>query len=104
MATQLGVWNEALRFLGQPALATTTDDIEARYVLDGAWVEAINFVLRQAPWKFALKTSSIVGSTSGTISGYTHAFTKPADWLRTHAIFRQSGSRECPVDAKEDKA
>lgn len=101
MATELGVKNAALRHLGQPALATLTDDIESRYVLDGVWDDAIVFVLRQAPWRFALKTAAQTGATSSLIVGYTHSVARPADWLRTHSIYKLVGAKEYPIDFKE---
>lgn len=102
MATELGVKNLALEYLGEPALSTTTDDVESRYLLDNTWLSAIAFVLRQAPWRFAMETSSITGATSNLIPGYDYSFDKPADWMRTHAIFILSDARECPLDVKEE--
>ena len=104
MASVLSTYQEALRLLGEARLATATDDVESRYALDDAWDEAIVYVLRQAPWRFALKTESITGAASGLIPGYTYSFTKPSGWLRTHAIFVQSGAREYPLDLKEQEA
>lgn len=105
MATLLQIYNNALRFLGEGLLATTSDNVEARYVLDDAYGRSVDFVFRAAPWRFALKTTVISGATSATLlAGYTHRFTKPADWLRTHAIFVQSAShpgKEFPIDCRE---
>ena len=36
MATKLSLFNDALRAIGDIRLATTSDDVEARYVLDDA--------------------------------------------------------------------
>lgn len=105
MATLLQIYNNALRFLGEGLLATTSDNVEARYVLDDAYGRSVDFVFRAAPWRFALKTTVISGATSAPLlAGYTHRFTKPADWLRTHAIFVQSAShpgKEFPIDCRE---
>ncbi len=101
-ATKLSQYNAALRHLGDIRLATITDDVEARYILDDAWETATTFVLRQAAWRFALKQSLLTASGSA-ITGYTFQFPYPADWLRTHAVFLYSatGNRECPVDFRE---
>lgn len=100
MATKLGVYQDALRLLGDVRLATTSDDVESRYALDDAWDDAIVYMLRYAPWRFALATTDPTQSGAG-VGGFTYGFTKPADWLRTHAIFVDASGRECPVDVKE---
>lgn len=101
MATVLSVYQEALRFLGEARLATVSDDVESRYVLDDAWDEAIIFILRQAPWRFALEVDILTGTTGGYTAGFTYKFTKPSDWLRTHSIFVAVAGKEFPVDVRE---
>jgi hypothetical protein len=100
-ATKLSVYQEAARLLGDARLATITDDIEIRYAMDDAWPGAVAFVLRQAPWRFALKTAALVAGGTPVV-GYTISYSQPADWLRTHTIFRsQAGGLECPFDLRE---
>lgn len=101
--TELSVKNAALQFLGEPPLATTSDDVAARYALDVVWLDAINYVLAQAPWRWALKTAAMTGATSSLIVGYTHSVAKPADWVRTHSIYAlvSNGAKEYPIDFKE---
>lgn len=101
MASKLAVYNEALILVGSQELATLTDDVEARYKCDNAYAGVVDYVLRQAAWRFALETSSITGTTGSTLAGFTYKFTKPADWLRTQAIYKLSGSREVPLDVRE---
>lgn len=101
MATILTTYNDALRLIGSDLLATTTDDVESRYVLDEAWTRSILFVLRQASWRHALVTESLTGTTGSVIPGFTYKFSRPANWLRTNAIFVLSGTRECPIDLRD---
>lgn len=100
MATQLGVYRDALRHLGEIRLANLTDDVEARYALDDAWDDAIINLLRQAAWRFALTTETVTQDGSG-VAGFDYTFTRPDDWLRTHAIFVTVGTAERPVDVRE---
>jgi hypothetical protein len=99
-ATKLSQYRAALRHLGDIRLATITDDVEARYALDDAWDAATAFVLRQAPWRFALKHAGL--AVSGTrVDGYATSYGYPSDWLRTHAVYQVSNGRECPFDFRE---
>lgn len=99
-ATKLRLYNDSLRALADARLSLITDDVESRYALDDAWDEAVAFTLRQAPWRFALKTVTLAGSAE-VFPGYSNAYAVPADWLRTHAIFLSVSGREIPLDLKE---
>lgn len=101
MATQLSIWKDVARFLGDARISTVTDDVELRYALDDCWADAIVFMLRQAPWRFALEIDEMTGTTGGYTAGFTYKHAKPADWLRTHSIFINDNGRECPVDVRE---
>lgn len=103
MPTKLQIWNEALRFIGETPLATLTDDVEPRYVLADVYDRAVTAVLREADWRFALVTETRTNNAAlAALPGFTYKFSKPASWLRTHALFVQSpDSRECPFDARE---
>lgn len=103
-ASQLSVYNMALRLLGDVRLVTLTDDVAARYALDDAWVSAPTFVLRQAPWRFALVSVTLsFGGAAG--AGYSFAYAYPDNWTRTHAIYLTDGTgREFPFDLREQNA
>lgn len=97
---KLAVYQTAARFLADARFALITDDVETRHAFDTAWERAVTFVLEQAPWRFAMITTAL-STTTGPVGGYSTAFSRPADWLRTHAIFVLSGAVECPVDLRE---
>lgn len=91
MATKLSIYNEALRAIGDLRLSTATEDTEARYVLDDAWSDCVEFVFTEGLWNFATKTEQITADTAGTsIPGFTFVFDKPANWLRTITISNNS--------------
>lgn len=87
MATKLGILNDALRAIGDLRLTSLTDDVEARYVLDDAWDEAVLFCFTEGLWNFATKTEEITADDQlEPIPGFTYAFNKPDNWLRTITI------------------
>lgn len=91
MATQLGLYNAALRHLGQRKLSSTSDDVEARYVLDAEYSDALLYCLRQGIWNFAMEENSISSaSATGSSVAYGNRFVKPADWIRTRDLSSDS--------------
>lgn len=86
-ATKLGIYNDACRAIGDIRLATLTDDVEARYALDDAWDDAVEFVFTEGLWNFAIKTVKISYNSGLTpIPGFSFAFDKPNGWMRTITI------------------
>lgn len=100
-ATKARLYADAIRLLADARFAAITDDGEALRALDDSWDEAVTFVLRQAPWRFALVDAAL--ATSGTtITGYANGYSYPAGWLRTYRlVLRGSDGRDHPVDVRE---
>ncbi len=98
--TQISVYREACRLLGDYRMAALTDDTPTRYAFDDAWDRVVEYVLRAAFWKFATKTTTMEESTVPPVPGFTFAYDLPCDWLRTHALFFVDGGRETPFDAR----
>lgn len=98
--TVLSVYREALRLIGEHDIASTSEDVEARYVLDAAYDGAVAYCLSLGWWRFALVTATQAATTS-TVPGYSRQFTKPADWIRTHSVCVTTGTRSIPVDWME---
>ncbi len=91
MPTKLSLYNEALRAIGDLRLSSLTEDTEARYVLDDAWPDCVEFVFTEGLWNFATKTEKITADLGQTpIPGFTFVFDKPLYWLRTITISQTS--------------
>lgn len=88
MTSRLALYNRALQLLGQRPLAALTDNNRARRELDTAWDNnAVQEVLEEGHWNYALRTVKLGASTSIEPDfGYTYAFAKPLDLVRLHAI------------------
>lgn len=87
MASKLSVFNEALRAIGDLRLSSLTEDVEAQYVLNDAWPDAVAFMFTEGLWNFASRTAVITADTGQPpIPGFTFTFDKPIGWLRTIAI------------------
>jgi hypothetical protein len=87
-ATKLKIYNGALREVGERKLAALTDSVESRRVLDTVWdSEFVDEVLSAGQWNFAARSALVDIDASITPPfGYTNAFTKPTDWVRTIAL------------------
>ena len=88
MITQLKLYNDALRELGERELASLSENREPRRLLDRVWDnDLVDYVLEQGQWNFATRTINITYNPSVEPSfGYTRAFDKPTDWVRTTNI------------------
>lgn len=88
MATKIGIYRGALRLLGPSQLAATTDDRPERYALDDAWDDAVQHLLEQGLWNFAIRFEPLTTPASPTNpdTGYDYAFSKPTDFVRIAAI------------------
>ena len=88
MATQLSLYNEALRLCGERKLASLTENREPRRLLDSVWdANAVNYCLEQGQWKFAIRTAKLEYNPSMEPSfGYQYGFDKPTDLVRLTAL------------------
>lgn len=87
MPTQLEIYNEALRRMGERKLANLSENREPRRVLDDAYADTVRYCLQQGFWNFATRSVSISKSNTLTpIIGFQYAFAKPDDWLRTYVV------------------
>ena len=105
MATRLGLYNAALGLLGERKLASLTENRGSRRDLDTAWDDGfIDFVLEQGLWNFAMRTAQVSFTPDITTEfGYSRAFDKPSDWIRTAQV---SGDEyfSIPLDQHADEA
>lgn len=83
MAEKLKIFNGALRLLGERPLSALTEEGASRRALDGAWDDAVAFVLEAGHWNFATRTVEIAADEDiEPAFGYSYAFEKPSDFVR----------------------
>lgn len=72
------------------------------YQLDGSFIRAAHFVLAQGPWRFALTHATLSATMSSGVPSFTYNFDKPADLVRTYAVWDAVASgRSMPIDVRE---
>lgn len=92
MATQLSVFNGALRMCKERRLSSLTENREPRRLLDDAWGDgatdgAVKHCLQLGQWSFAMRTGRIDYTSSVTPEfGYRYAFVQPEDMIRVSAV------------------
>jgi hypothetical protein len=87
MATQLGIYNNALLHLGQQKLSSVSESVESRRVLDSFYDQVVALCLASGQWNFAKRTVKVAADTGITPNfGFSEVFAKPSDWVRTMAL------------------
>ena len=86
--SRLQIYNDALMYCGERALASLSEAREPRRLLDQVWTnDGVDHCLEEAQWKFAMRTQMIDYDTSiAPTFGYPRAFAIPSDWLVTSAV------------------
>lgn len=87
MASKLEVYRETLLILGQERIASLSESSTARFAIDDHYDRAVTYCLEQGFWNFAMR--SVLIDSAPAIEpefGYTFAFEKPSDWVRTHSF------------------
>jgi hypothetical protein len=89
MTDKLSVWNGALAALGERRLASLTENLETRYVLEEIWDrDFVDTILAVGQWNFAGRTVKLDFAPSITPPfGYKYAFPKPEDFIRTMGVW-----------------
>lgn len=87
MASKLSVYNGALRLLGERRLASLTEDRSSRYEIDAAYDDVLADCLEGGYWNFAMRSVEAEPDDDAAPQfGYTYAYSKPDDWVRTYTI------------------
>jgi hypothetical protein len=87
MTTKLEVYNLALLQMKASTLSSTTERVEARFVLDALWPTVVAGMLEDGFWKFAMRSVRITQDTNIAPNfGYPMAFNMPDDWVRTYSL------------------
>ena len=86
--SKLGIYNNALRLVGETPLDALTDDVESRYDLDSVYdLGSGDYCLEVVKPRFATKTTSLTGVA--TAGGITLAYTQtlPTDFITIVAVY-----------------
>jgi hypothetical protein len=84
VSSKLELYNMALGHLEEGSLASLSEGVEKRRVLDSFWNHVVKLCLEKTFWKFAKRSVSIDASTTTEPAfGFTQAFRIPDDWIRT---------------------
>jgi hypothetical protein len=88
MADRLSIYKGVLRLLGNAAgLSSLTEVSPTRNALDDAWRAAGDYMLARGLWNFAIRTVEMSPDEDvEPLFGYTYAYSKPDDWVRTASI------------------
>ena len=87
-ASRLSIYNDALLIAGERPLASLTESVETRRLLDQVWNNGgVDLCLEEAQWAFAMRTVRIDYDPGLEPDfGYSRAFDKPTDWILTSAL------------------
>jgi hypothetical protein len=101
--TKLELYNAAIALLGDAPLAALDEDAERRRSLDNVYTRALQYCLEQGLWNWAKRSiqASDVPSVVPTF-GFSYAFTKPDDWVRT-VMISADPQFQIPLHAYEDE-
>lgn len=88
MTNKLSLYNGALRLCSQRALASLSENIEARRLLDAVWDDgAVDYCLEQGFWAFATRTVEMTANADYQPDfGFEFVFDKPEDYIKIVAI------------------
>lgn len=110
MASQLSLYNGALRLCEERRLASLTENREPRRLLDDAWGDgatsgAVKHCLELGQWTFATR-SARVDYDPGIAPdfGYRYAFPKPEDFVRTTALCSDEFFEDPLLQYKDERA
>lgn len=86
-ASQLSIYNKALRHLKERKLASLNEQREPLRYLNDEWEDAVNFCLYAGYWNFAVRLRQAdADSNQSPQFGPEFSFAKPSDWVKTFQI------------------
>ena len=90
MPSQLGIFNNALRLLGEPEIAAVTSETKYAKRLSNAWNDEVRSWFEDKDWIFATKEVQLA-RTVPDVSGWAYTFNRPVNCYR---ILRVSSSTQ----------
>lgn len=79
MPSQIGIYNKALRAIGESRLTALTDPVKAATLLNDAWADTYAGEFEANPWSFAIKRTSLAASATAPAFEWEYAYPLPAD-------------------------
>lgn len=106
MASKIDVCNIALSNIGCLPIQSFTEDSDSARLMQLNYDRCLESLLREYPWKFATKVTTLVTAGDETHPGFDYAFVYPIDCLRLVGIFDSQlrNKREFDVRLSEDRA
>lgn len=82
MATQVGIINTALTFMGSDLITSVTENTERRRTATAIYDDIRDATIRAYPWNFAKRRITLAPLSASPDSDWEYAFQKPSDCLR----------------------
>lgn len=82
MASNVEIGNSALHLLGEDSINAFTDDSVPAKLMNAEFGNTRDALLREHPWKFAIKRVQLGQLATGPLYGFTYAYQLPGDCLR----------------------
>lgn len=96
--TKVSICSSALNLLGEPAIASLTDDSDAARVCAQLYDNIKWSLLAQYPWSFSKKKVQLARLTSTPTFGWNYEYTLPTDRVgELLAVFASSSVNSAPV-------
>jgi len=90
--TNISICSSALILLGQPAIASFTEDSDAARTCAQLYPTQKAALIAAYPWAFSKKKVQLAQLVTAPISGWTYQYTMPTDRVgETFAVFASSG-------------
>lgn len=87
MPTILQLYNEALAHCKHERLTSVSEDVPGRHYCDLHYESVLKYMIEQGYWNFALRSVHITYDPDvAPAFGFTHAFDKPTDFVKTYQI------------------
>lgn len=96
--TDISICSSALVLLGQPAIASFTEDSDAARTCAQLYPTQKAALLAAYPWAFSKKKVQLARLVTAPISGWLYQYTMPTDRVgEAFAVFASSGTGAVPV-------
>jgi len=103
LTSKLALYNDALLHISEERLASLTESRAPRRALDDAYDTTLRYCLEAGFWNFAMRAVQADSSASVTPTfGYSFAFTKPDDIIRTLSMSSEATMKSPLLDIVDE--